>query len=115
MKNEKDLEVDGSANVLASLHLCLGRGGVSNVQEVLFELVLRDVGCGMIVQCLVHAGDVFGIVHSFCNVVAHHHDGTLPIEVGQHLIHLFLKSLVDIGVWLIKNQHVGLFNNRTCE
>ena len=115
MKNEKDLEVDGSANVLASLHLCLGRCGVSNVQEVLFELVLWNVGCGMIVQSLVHAGDVFGIVHSLGDVVAHHHDGTLPIEVGQHLVHLLLKSLVYIGVWLIKNQHIGLFNNGTCE
>ena len=109
------MDVDGSTDILTSLHLCLDRFGTSNMQKVLFELILRDVGCGMIMQCLVHASDVLGIVHNFGNVVTYHYDGTLLIEVGQHLVHLLLKSLVDIGVWLIKNQHIGLFNNGTCE
>ena len=62
----------------------------------------------VIMQVLVYTGDVLHIIKHFGNVVAHDDDGAFLVDLLQHLVHLLLKSAVDIGVWLIEDYYIRL-------
>ena len=62
----------------------------------------------VIMQMVVDAGNVLDIVQYLCNVVAYDDDGAFLINLLQHLVHLLLKSAVDIGVWLIEDYYIRL-------
>lgn len=69
---------------------------------MLFELFPRHIGCVVVVQVMVDAGDMLHIVEHLGYVVAHDDDGALLVDLLQHLVHLLLESAVDVGVRLIE-------------
>ena len=77
-------------------------------EEMFLEFFLRHVGSIVIVQMVVHAGDVLHIVQHFGNVVAYDDDGAFLVDLLQHLVHLFLESTVDVSVGLVEYHHIGL-------
>lgn len=76
-------------------------GALLYIQEVLFQFLPRHVGCIVIVQMLVDAGDVFHIVEHLGDVVTHDDNGAFLVDLLQHLIHLLLESAVDVGVGFV--------------
>ena len=62
----------------------------------------------MIVQVVVYAGHVFYIIEYFSYVVTYDDDGAFLVNLLQHLVHLLLKSAVDVGVWLIEDYYIRL-------
>ena len=62
----------------------------------------------MIMQMMVDAGNVLDIVQYLCNIVAYDDDSAFLVDLFQHLVHLLLKSAVDIGVWLIEDYYIWL-------
>ena len=82
---------------------------------MLFQLLFRQVGAVMIMQALVHAGDMLDIVQYFGDIMAHHDDGALLVEVVKHLIHLLLKAFIDVSIGLVEDKHVGFLHDGTCQ
>ena len=50
-------------------------------QEVLFEFLPRHVGCVVVVQVMVDAGDVLHVVEHLGYIVAHDDDGALLVDL----------------------------------
>ena len=73
-----------------------------------FQFFSRHICCIVIMQMMVHTGDVLHIIKYFGNVVAHDDDGAFLVNLLQHLVHLLLKSAVDVGVWLIEDYYIRL-------
>ena len=68
---------------------------------MLFQFFPRHVGGIVVMQVMVHAGDVLHIVQYLGDVVAHDDDGALLVDLFQHLVHLLLESAVDVCVGLV--------------
>ena len=62
----------------------------------------------VIMQMMVHTGDVLDIVQYLCNIVAHDDDGAFLVDLLQHLVHLLLKAAVDVGVGFIEDYYIRL-------
>ena len=75
---------------------------------MLFQLFSWHIRRIVIMQVMVYAGDVLHVVEHFCYIVAHDDDGAFLVNLLQHLVHLLLKSAVDIGVWLIEDYYIRL-------
>ena len=73
-----------------------------------FQFFSRHICRIVKMQMMVHTGDVLHIIKHFGNVVAHDDDGAFLVDLLQHLVHLLLKSAVDIGVWLIEDYYIRL-------
>ena len=73
-----------------------------------FQFFSWHICCIVIMQMMVHTGDVLHVIKHFGNVVAHDDDGAFLVNLLQHLVHLLLKSAVDVGVWLIEDYYIRL-------
>ena len=62
-----------------------------------FQFFSRHICCIVVMQMMVHTGDVLHIIKHFGNVVAHDDDGAFLVDLFQHLVHLLLESAVDVG------------------
>ena len=69
--------------------------------EMLAKFIARDLGCIVIVQRSVDAGHSFHVLENGTNIMAYDNDGAIAVDYVEHLVHLFLKTLVDIGVWFV--------------
>ena len=80
----------------------------SDIEEVLLELFARHISHLVVMEGVVDAGDVAGAVEHGGDVVAHEDDGTLTVEGVEHVVHLVLEALVDVGVGLVEYKQLGL-------
>ena len=62
----------------------------------------------MIMQVLVYTGDMLHVVEYFGYIVTDDDDGALLVDLLQHLVHLLLESVVDVGVRLVENHDIRL-------
>ena len=75
---------------------------------MLFQLFSWHICRIVIMQVLVYAGDVLHVVEHLGYIVTDDDDGAFLVDLLQHLVHLLLKSAVDIGVWLIEDYYIRL-------
>ena len=75
---------------------------------MLFQLFSWHICRIVIMQVLVYTGDMLHVVEHFGYIVTDDDDGALLVNLLQHLVHLLLKSAVDIGVWLIEDYYIRL-------
>ena len=68
----------------------------------------RHICSIVIMQMMVDASNVLHIVQYLCNIVAHDDDGAFLVDLFQHLVHLLLKSAVDVGVGFIEDYYIRL-------
>lgn len=80
----------------------------SDIEEVLLELFARHISHLVVMESVVDASDVAGAVEHGSDVVAHEDDGTLAVEGVEHVVHLVLEALVDVGVGLVEYKQLGL-------
>lgn len=85
----------------------------SNIEEMLFDSLMGHRNGIMVVESVVDTRHMAGIVNHGSNVVAHDDDGAGAVEFGKGLVHLLLKALVDVGVGLVKDKHLGVGDDST--
>lgn len=79
----------------------------SNIEEMLFDSLMGHRNGIVVVESMVDTRHMAGIVNHGGNVVAHDDDGAGAVEFGKGLVHLLLKALVDVGIGLVKDKHLG--------
>ena len=75
---------------------------------MLFQFLSRHICRIVVVEMMIYAGDVLNVIEHFGYIMAYDDNGALPVDLFQHLVHLLLKSAVDIGVWLIEDYYIRL-------
>ena len=85
----------------------------SNIEEMLFDSLMGHRNGIVVVESVVDTRHMAGIVNHGGNVVAHDDDGAGAVEFGKSLVHLLLKALVDVGVGLVKDKHLGVGDDST--
>ncbi len=76
-------------------------------EEMFLEFFLRHVGSIVIVQMVVHAGDVLHIVQHFGNAWLTMMMAHSLLICSSICVHLFLESTVDVSVGFVQYHHIG--------
>ena len=69
---------------------------------MLFQFLSRHICRIVVVEMMIYAGDVLNVIEHFGYIMAYDDDGALPVDLFQHLVHLFLETAVDVSVGLIQ-------------
>ena len=79
--------------------------------EMLTQFAIRNLCAVVVMQRAIYAGHLFHVLQDGTYVVTHDDDGTVVIDGVEHLVHLLLKTLVDVGVGFIKYHYLGARND----
>ena len=60
---------------------------------MLFQFLSRHICRIVVVEMMIYAGDVLYVIEHFGNIMAYDDDGAFPVDLFQHLVHLFLETM----------------------
>ena len=67
--------------------------------------LLGDIATGMVMQALIHTGNIFHKRDDRPHIMRHQHDGDLLVDIAQQFIEIGLEKLVHISTRLIQDNH----------
>ena len=70
--------------------------------EMFLQLLFGNFRACMVMQGGVHACHVFHVLEDCADIMAHDDDGTVLIDDLEGFVHLFLKTLIDVGIGFVE-------------